>query len=132
MVAYLAYRPVNGLTPNRSMRRSSSLPPPQLVALAKMSKKLPFNVQVSSATDLARSQVLDLTDFLATNLGSVNINSAQSNPLQPDVQYRGYAASPLLGLSQGIAVYQNGSRINEPFGDAVNWDLIPQSAIQSH
>ncbi len=92
-------------------------------------EKLPFNVQVSSATDLARSQVLDLTDFLATNLGSVNINSAQSNPLQPDVQYRGYAASPLLGLSQGIAVYQNGSRINEPFGDAVNWDLIPQSAI---
>ncbi len=59
----------------------------------------------------------------------MTINSAQNNPLQPDVQYRGFAASPLLGLSQGIAVYQNGVRINEPLGDAVNWDLVPESAV---
>ena len=93
--------------------------------------KLPFNVQAADADALARSQSADLTDFLNTNLGSVNINSAQNNPLQPDVQFRGYAASPLLGLSQGVAVYQNGMRINEPLGDAVNWDLLPESAIHS-
>ncbi len=33
------------------------------------------------------------------------------------------------GTPQGIAVYQNGTRINEAFGDVVNWDLIPEMAI---
>lgn len=91
--------------------------------------QLPFNVQSADQDALLRSQSLDLSDFMNANLGSVNINSAQNNPLQPDVQFRGYAASPLLGLSQGIAVYQNGVRINEPLGDAVNWDLVPESAV---
>ena len=92
-------------------------------------EKLPFNVQVADDDALERAQSLDLTDFLNTNLASVNINSAQNNPLQPDVQYRGYTASPLLGLPMGIAVFQNGVRINEPLGDAVNWDLLPESVI---
>ena len=93
--------------------------------------KLPFNVQAADSDALERAQSLDLTDFLNVNLGSVNINSAQGNPLQPDVQYRGFSASPLLGLPQGISVYQNGVRINEPFGDSVNWDLLPGSTIHS-
>ena len=91
--------------------------------------KLPFTVQAADADAFERAQATDLTDYLGTHMGSVSINSAQSNPLQPDVQYRGYAASPLLGLSQGVAVFQNGVRINEPFGDAVNWDLLAQSAV---
>ena len=78
-----------------------------------------------------RSQSLDLTEYMNRSLGSVNINAAQNNPLQPDVQYRGFSASPLLGLPQGLAVYQNGVRLNEAFGDTVNWDLIPKSAINS-
>src|SRR5262249_46657165 len=51
------------------------------------------------------------------------------NPFQPDVQYRGFQASPVLGTPQGLAIYQNGVRINEVFGDTVNWDLIPETAI---
>ena len=94
-------------------------------------EKLPFNVQSADSDALERAQSLDLTDFLSTQLASVNINSAQGNPLQPDLQYRGYTASPLLGLPMGIAVYQNGVRINEPLGDSVNWDLLPESAIHS-
>ena len=61
------------------------------------------------------------------SLGSVFVNEAQSNPLQPDVQYRGFVGSPLLGLPQGLAVYQDGVRINEPFGDTVSWALIPKA-----
>ena len=74
---------------------------------------------------------LDLTDFLNRQFSSVSINHAQNNPLQPDFNFRGFTASPLLGLPQGLSVYQNGVRINEPFGDAINWDLIPMSAIDS-
>jgi len=92
---------------------------------------IPFNVQSASSNELEQSQSLDLTDFMNRNLGSVTINEAQSNPLQPDVQYRGFTLSPLLGLPQGLAVYQNGVRINEPFGDAMNWDLLPESSIGS-
>ena len=93
--------------------------------------KIPYNVQSATSDDLDRSQSLDLSDFLKHNLGSVTINDAQNNTLQPDIQYRGYTSSPLLGLAQGMAVYQNGVRINEPLGDTVNWDLLPESSIYS-
>ena len=92
-------------------------------------RKLPFAVQSASAAALQNSQSLDLSEFMNQQLSAVSINSAQNNPLQPDVQFRGFTASPLLGLAQGIAVYQNGVRINEPLGDAVNWDLLPESAV---
>jgi outer membrane receptor protein involved in Fe transport len=87
------------------------------------------NVQTASAEDLREQGALDLADFMRRNLGSVFVNEAQSNPLQPDVQYRGFVGSPLLGLPQGLAVYEDGVRVNEPFGDTVNWALIPESAI---
>ena len=90
---------------------------------------IPFNVQTATNEDIERSQSLGLTDFLNRNLGSITINDAQNNPLQSDVQYRGYTLSPLLGLPQGLAVYQNGIRINEPFGDSMNWDLVPEASI---
>ena len=64
-------------------------------------------------------------------LGSVHVNEAQNNPLQPDIYYRGFVASPLLGLPQGLSTYVNGVRFNEPFGDTVNWDLIPKGAIDT-
>ena len=51
------------------------------------------------------------------------------NPFQPDVAYRGFVASPTVGVPQGLAVYQNGVRVNEAFGDTVNWDFIPDYAI---
>ena len=94
-------------------------------------EKIPYRVQSSSAEDIDRSQSLDISDYLRHNLASVTHNDAQNNPLQPDIQYRGYAASPLLGLAQGMSVYQNGVRINGPLGDTVNWDLLPESAIHS-
>ena len=55
----------------------------------------------------------------------------QGNPFQPDLNYRGYTASPLLGTPQGLSVYMDGVRLNQPFGDVVSWDLIPRQAIAS-
>ncbi len=92
---------------------------------------VPANAQRAVAEELQRSQALDLTDFLNRQFSSVSINHAQNNPLQPDFNFRGFTASPLLGLPQGLSVYQNGVRINDAFGDTVNWDLIPVSAIDS-
>ena len=93
--------------------------------------KIPFPIQNRNASDIENANPLNISDFLRQSFSSVSLNDAQNNPMQPDLQYRGFTASPLLGLAQGLAVYQNGARINEPLGDAVNWDLLPQSAVQA-
>jgi iron complex outermembrane recepter protein len=90
---------------------------------------VPANVQVFSPG--RRERPAPLPDFLDRNAAGANASSGQGNPFQPDFAYRGFTASPLLGLPQGLAVFQDGVRVNEPFGDVVNWDLIPSSAIGS-
>ena len=72
---------------------------------------------------------IDIADFLNRRVTGVYVNEMQGNPFQPDVNYRGYTASPLLGTPQGLSVYMDGVRLNQPFGDVVSWDLIPRSAI---
>ena len=91
--------------------------------------KIPYPVQTADAAAIQQADNASIADFLRRGFASVSLNDAQNNPLQPDLQYRGFTASPLLGLAQGLSVYQNGARINEPLGDSVNWDLLPQSAI---
>jgi outer membrane receptor protein involved in Fe transport len=93
--------------------------------------RIPANVQSAGSADIERSKALDLTSFMNRRLGSVFINEVQNNPFQPDVNFRGYTASPLLGNPQGLSVYMDGVRLNQPFGDVVSWDLIPKSAISS-
>jgi iron complex outermembrane recepter protein len=93
--------------------------------------KIPSNVQTATSEDVERVQALDLSDFMNKTLGSVSINAAQNNPFQPDLKYRGFTASPLVGNSQGLSAYVDGVRVNEPFGDAINFELIPESAIAS-
>ncbi len=88
-------------------------------------------VQSARSSDLERSGALDLSDFMNRRLGSVHVNEMQGNPFQMDVTYRGYSASPLLGTPQGLSVYMDGVRMNQPFGDVVSWDLIPRAAIAS-
>ena len=93
--------------------------------------QIPANVQTADDKQLRNAQSLNLPDFMASQLPSVNVNEIQGNPFQVDVNYRGFTASPLLGTPQGLSVYQDGVRINEPFGDSVNWDLIPRAALGS-
>ncbi|MEY3786138.1 MAG: hypothetical protein RLZ75_343, partial [Pseudomonadota bacterium] len=93
--------------------------------------KIAANIQTVSAKQLEDTQSFSLAEYINRYLGSVSINEAQNNPLQPDIYYRGFVASPLLGLPQGLSTYVNGVRFNEPFGDTVNWDLIPEGAIDS-
>jgi iron complex outermembrane recepter protein len=71
-----------------------------------------------------------LADVLQQNLAGVTLNESQGSPFMPDLNYRGFTSSPLLGLPQGLAIYQNGVRLNEPFGDTIAWDLIPEFAVE--
>ncbi|HYM33952.1 MAG TPA: Plug domain-containing protein, partial [Steroidobacteraceae bacterium] len=91
--------------------------------------KLAGNFQSVNDQEFANSHSFDATEFFTRKVGSAFANDAQGNPLQHDLQVRGFVASPLLGSSQGISVFQDGVRVNEPFGDTVNWALIPDFAI---
>ena len=74
---------------------------------------------------------LNISDSLVKYVPGITLNEVAGNPFTPDVQFRGFTASPVSGTPQGLAVYQNGVRVNEAFGDTVNWDLIPTAAIKS-
>ncbi|HTT11924.1 MAG TPA: TonB-dependent receptor [Burkholderiaceae bacterium] len=91
-------------------------------------RDVPANVQVFGA-EIGKQRQGNVGEFLENNPTSVTVNAAQGNPYQPDISFRGFTASPLLGVPQGLSVFQDGVRINEPFGDVVNWDILPQSAI---
>jgi outer membrane receptor protein involved in Fe transport len=91
--------------------------------------EIPAPVQTATQADMQNSAALDLGDFMNRRLNGVSINETQDNPFQPDVNYRGYTASPLLGTPEGISVYVDGVRQNQPFGDVVSWDLIENNAI---
>src|SRR5258708_1854978 len=88
--------------------------------------KVPSNVQTMGGADLDLNHRSDLAATAAARrMASVSLNAEQGSSYQPDFVYRGFEASPISGIAQGLAVYQNGTRINESLGDSVNWDLIP-------
>lgn len=93
--------------------------------------QVPANVQAAAGRDINEQRSLNLSEFMDSNIGSVTVNDTVSNPYQPDVIFRGFTASPLLGTPQGLSVFVDGVRVNEPFGDIVNWDLIPSNAISN-
>ena len=90
---------------------------------------VPAATHVQDYRDIERRGVPDLLWSLNQEIGGVSLDSASGNPFQPTFNYRGFAASPLQGRPQGLAVYVNGMRFNQPFGDTVDWDLIPNNAI---
>ncbi|MBR0881347.1 outer membrane receptor protein involved in Fe transport [Bradyrhizobium japonicum] len=93
--------------------------------------KVPSAINAVDASQIRRTASPDIAIALQQYVPGLSINEVTGNPFQPDVQFRGFVASPLAGTPQGLAVYQNGVRINEAFSDTVNWDLIPTAAIRS-
>ncbi|WP_380065659.1 TonB-dependent receptor [Dankookia sp. GCM10030260] len=121
----------------RAQDAATTLPTVESVAVSPLPAggvprdRIAGNPRSLTAADLSREGRPDLVDSLVRLSAGVTVNDAQGNGFAPDVSYRGFAASPLVGTPQGLAVYQNGVRINEAFGDTVNWDLIPSNAIRS-
>jgi outer membrane receptor protein involved in Fe transport len=93
--------------------------------------QIPASVQTANSQDMQNQQTLGIADYLNNNFSGVNVSESADNPFQLDINYHGFTASPLLGTPEGLSVYVDGVRVNESFGDTVNWDLIPQSAISN-
>jgi outer membrane receptor protein involved in Fe transport len=90
---------------------------------------VPANIQIVSPKEIKKQSGVSIADYMINNLEGVTVNETQGNPFQPDITFRGYSASPLLGSPQGVSVFVDGVRVNEPFGETVSWDLIPTFAI---
>ena len=89
----------------------------------------PFAVWQTNAQDIQTFNDTTLPDTLGRSAPGVTVGNVSGNEFEPDLFYRGFDATSVTGTPQGLAVYQNGTRINEAFGDVVNWDLIPANAI---
>ena len=117
---------------------SVTLPPVDIVAPSPLlgsgvdRDTVPAETNVLKGDDLTRGGTLitpDVTRALNEQVGGVNLDSASGNPYQPTMFYHGFQASALQGTPQGLAVYVNGVRFNSAFGDTVNFDLLPDLAI---
>ncbi len=117
--------------PARSPSSAPSSPQGAETAPAPVSlnRSIPSTVEITTAREIADSHQFDLGPALNRTTPGVSINDVTGNPFSPEVDFRGFVASPVVGTPQGLAVYQNGVRINEAWGDTVNWDLIPTVAI---
>ena len=109
------------------------LPGPSQVSPEKAfdADKVPGTITTIDTSQIARTNSLNITDSLQQYVPGVSVSTVAGNEFAPNVDFRGYVSSPVSGTPQGLAVYQNGVRINEAFGDTMNWDLIPTAAIRS-
>ena len=94
--------------------------------------KYPGAVGRASAADIERSGTTFVPSIIQQTVPGAILEDLQGNGFQQNLQYRGFNSSPLNGVPQGLAVYQNGVRINESFGDIVNWDFLPDSRHRGH
>src|SRR5215469_13272433 len=111
-----------------------TLPPVEVVGASPLGgyidrDKVPGTVQTLTAPDFTRTESPLVTDTLFQRIPGVTLSDPNGNNAAQALSYRGFFASPLQGTPQGVAVYVNGIRFNEAFGDTVNWDLIPTNAI---
>jgi len=92
---------------------------------------VPAETNVLHGDDLTRGGTTTASPVRSLNeqVGGVNLDSASGNPYQPTLIFHGFQASALQGTSQGLAVYVNGVRFNQAFGDTVNFELLPDMAV---
>jgi iron complex outermembrane recepter protein len=92
--------------------------------------KVPGSVQTLTGNDFTRNASPIASDTLFQRVPGMSLSDPNGNGAAQELDYRGFAASSLQGSAQGLAVYMNGIRLNEAFGDTVNWDLIPTNALE--
>ncbi len=136
-LAALSWTSGQGLAQNASPGEAIELPEIEVVATSPLPgggedrDKIPAQVETVPAEAFTRTNSPSVTDTLQQQVPAAVSIDINGNPFSQDLFYRGFQASPRQGTPQGLAVYENGIRVNEVFGDTVNWDLIPPQAIYS-
>ncbi len=90
---------------------------------------VPSETQSISGEEIDNLNQPTLQDALERRMPGVSVTDEIGSPLSQSVDFRGETATPVPGTPEGLAVYLNGVRVNESYGDVVNWDLIPSVAL---
>ena len=91
--------------------------------------RIPANIQIADPKGVKNQGGVSIADYMNNNMQGISVTDMTGSPWQPEINFRGYSSSPLLGTSQGLSTYIDGVRVNEPFGDVTLWDKIPSFAI---
>lgn len=91
--------------------------------------KIPANIQIADPKGVKNQAGVSIADYMNNNMQGIGVTDMTGSPWQPEINFRGYSASPLTGMAQGLSTYIDGVRVNEPFGDVTLWDKIPSFAI---
>lgn len=120
-----------------SARKDSTrtLPPIEVVGSIRpaagpaIGSNIPARITTLSAQEVDRYEPRILSDVLAQQAGFSAYDDLGS-PYKLNVSSRGFYASPVVGLPQGISVFLDGVRMNEPDASQVNFDLLPMDHIK--
>ena len=92
---------------------------------------LPSAIQEINIEQVKEQAGVSIADYLVNNAPGVSVTEVGGNPWQPEIKFRGYTAGSIAGNEQGISVYVDGVRENQPFSDVVLWDTLPSFAYES-
>jgi len=92
---------------------------------------VPSSIQTVNGQEINQQAGVSVADYMVNNLQGVTVNEVGGNPYQLEINFRGYNATPISGNPQGLSVYVDGVRMNQPFSNTVLWDLIPDFSIES-
>jgi len=102
---------------------------PPLVPGALPPTSTPSRVDTLTGPEIRRDAPAVLPEALE-RLPGVSLQSEQGNRVQPSLSLRGFTISPVTGLPQGLSVFLDGVRLNEPTVEEVNFDLIPLEDVE--
>lgn len=99
--------------------------------------------RLSTATDARAPVRTDAVDLRFTDhapaaaasalarLPGVSVSNDQGTRAQPTLDIRGFSLSPVVGVPQGVSVFLDGVRMNEPDAQELSFDLIPMEVVAS-
>jgi outer membrane receptor protein involved in Fe transport len=90
---------------------------------------VPARVTTLDAAQVDAYEPRILSDALKSVAGFSTYDDLGS-PYKLNLSSRGFYSSPVVGLPQGVAVFLDGVRMNEPEASQVNFDLLPMDHIQ--
>ncbi len=89
---------------------------------------VPARTTIISRDQIEASEPRQLTDLLSAQAGISSYDDLGSS-YKLSVSSRGFFASPVVGLPQGLSVFLDGVRQNEPDAAQVNFDLLPMEHV---
>src|SRR6266566_6459430 len=101
----------------------------RLPTVREIARGLAGRTATLNAGDLDARGVRSLADALE-HLPGVTTSDELGATGQLGVSLRGFQVSPVIGLPQGVTVYVDGVRANEPDAHEVNFDLLPLEDVE--